>query len=136
MNYYFISDNLVAKIESHEDESTITDGHLYQFVFDENYFSRLPNVGWVFDGAECYPNIPDVTPRQIRQALILSGISMSMIDTALGGLPEPTRSLAIAEWEYSNSFSRRRDLVESVGQMLGWNADQLDSLWLLAGSIL
>lgn len=78
---------------------------------------------------------PDVTPRQIRQALILSGVSMSQIDDALGSLPEPMKSLAMAEWEYSNSFQRNRPLVSSVGQMLGWTSQQVDDLWKFAGSL-
>lgn len=79
--------------------------------------------------------VPDVTPRQIRQALILSGISLSQIDSALDSLPEPIKSLAKAEWEYSNSFQRTRPLVSSVGQMLGWTNAQVDALWKLAGSL-
>jgi hypothetical protein len=78
---------------------------------------------------------PDVTPRQIRQALILSGVSMASITTALESLSEPTRSLALAEWEYSNMFDRTRPLVASVGQMLGWTSAQLDALWIYAGTL-
>lgn len=79
--------------------------------------------------------VPDVTPRQIRQALILSGVSLSQIDLALDTLPEPIKSLAKVEWEYSNSFQRMRPLVNSVGQMLGWTNAQVDALWKLAGSL-
>ena len=79
--------------------------------------------------------IPDVSPRQIRTALILSGVSLTDIDTALNSLSEPMKSIAKIEWEYSVSFQRDRDLVNSVGQMLGWTSDQLDALWHLAGSL-
>lgn len=79
--------------------------------------------------------IPPVTPRQIRQALILSGVSLSSIDAALGSLAEPTRSLALAEWDYSVSFHRDRPLVASVAEMLGWTSQQLDDLWLFAGTL-
>jgi hypothetical protein len=79
--------------------------------------------------------IPDVTPRQIRQALILSGITIEQVDTALDALPEPTRSLAKTEWEYSISFQRDRPLVASVGQMLGWTSQQLDDLWNFARTL-
>lgn len=79
--------------------------------------------------------VPDVTPRQIRQALILSGVSISQIDSALDSFPEPIKSLAKTEWEYSNSFQRTRPLVASVGQMLGWTSQQVDNLWKLAGTL-
>jgi len=92
-------------------------------------------IDWVFDKGILYRDIPSVTPRQIRQALILSGISMSMIDDALSALPEPVSSLAKAEWEYSISFDRRRQLVQQVGILLGWTPEQLDNLWIFAGSI-
>jgi hypothetical protein len=79
--------------------------------------------------------LADVTPRQIRQALLYSGISLTDIDAALNSLPEPTKSLAIVEWEYSIAFQRSRPLVEQVGQMLGWTSQQLDDLWRLAASL-
>lgn len=92
----------------------------------------------VYDGQSFVvspPFFPDVTARQMRQALILSGVSLSMIDDALNSLPEPTKSLAKVEWEYSNMVQRNRPLVAQVSQMLGWNNAQLDALWLLAGSL-
>lgn len=79
--------------------------------------------------------IPDITPRQARQALILSGILIEDIDAALDSLPEPTKSMAKTEWEYSLAFQRSRPLVAQVGQMLGWSSDQLDELWKLAASL-
>lgn len=79
--------------------------------------------------------IPDVTPRQIRQALLLSGVSLTDITNALESLSEPTKSLAITEWEYSITFQRNRPLVASVGVMLGWTPEQLDNLWLFAGTL-
>lgn len=79
--------------------------------------------------------IPNVSPRQIRQALILQGISLSQIETALDGLPEPTRSLAKIEWEYSVGFVRANPLVAQVAVILGWTPEQLDALWVFAGSL-
>lgn len=82
------------------------------------------------------PIIPDVTPRQIRQALVLTdGITIEMVEAALETLPEPTKTLARIEWEYSVAFQRNRPLVTQVGLMLGWTEEQLDNLWLLAGSL-
>jgi hypothetical protein len=79
--------------------------------------------------------IPDVTPRQIKCALVLSGISLQQIEDALNTLPEPQKSLAKIEWEYSISFQRDRPLVGAVGQMLGWTGEQLDNLWIFAGTL-
>lgn len=79
--------------------------------------------------------IPDVTPRQIRQALVLSGVSMSTIESALASLPEPTKSLAQIEWEYSTMFIRSNPLVAQVGVALGWTSEQLDNLWKFAKTL-
>ena len=78
---------------------------------------------------------PDVTPRQMRQALVLSGISIEQIEIALSSLPEPTKSLAMIEWEYSLAFQRNRPLVRQVGLLLGWTDQQLDELWRFASSL-
>lgn len=85
--------------------------------------------------APCAPSKKDVTPRQIRQALILTGVSTTQILDAINSLPEPTKSLAMVEWEYSIAFQRNRPLVSQVGTMLGWNSQQLDDLWDLAGGL-
>jgi hypothetical protein len=77
----------------------------------------------------------DITPRQARQALLLSGITMQEIEDALDGLPEPQRSLAMIEWEYSTAFVRNNQLVVQVGQMLGWTEQQLDDLWIFAKTL-
>ena len=77
----------------------------------------------------------DVTPRQMRQALILSGVSLASIDAAIATMPDPAKSLAQTEWEYSTAFQRERPLVAQVAALLGWTNDQLDALWELAASL-
>ena len=79
--------------------------------------------------------IPDVTPRQIRQALVLSGVSVQQIEDAIDSLPEPNKSMARIEWEYSTAFHRNRPIVAQVGAILGWTSEQLDALWTLASSL-
>lgn len=81
------------------------------------------------------PPFADVTPRQIRQALVMSGVSIEQIENAINSLPEPTRSMAKIEWEYSTSFQRSRPITIAVATILGWNAEQLNDLWKLAASL-
>lgn len=81
------------------------------------------------------PVFEDVTPRQMRQALILSGVTMQQIEDALDALPESTKSLAKVEWEYSLAFQRNRPLVAQVAQLLGWTSEQLDNLWAFAKTL-
>lgn len=77
----------------------------------------------------------DVTPRQIRQAMVLSGISMASIDAAIDALPEPTKSLARIEWEYSTLFIRSNPLVGQIGMALNKTPAELDTLWALAATL-
>lgn len=81
------------------------------------------------------PLIPDVTPRQIRQALFIRGITEQMIDEALMTLSEPDKTLATIEWKHSTSFQRNHPLVSTVGIILGWTEEQLNDLWILAGTL-
>lgn len=76
--------------------------------------------------------LPDVTPRQIRQAMVLKGVSIAQIDAAIDSMPEPLKSLARIEWEYSTMFIRANPLVSQVGAALGWSSQQLDELWKFA----
>lgn len=135
MIFAFINDNEVKKLETHDGFDSITDSHHYQVVIDVTNADPVVQVGWVYEAGIIYNKLPDVTPRQMRQALILSGVSMTMIEDALGSLPEPTKSLALVEWEYSIAFKRRNPLVISVGVMLGWTSAQLDDLWTMAGKL-
>lgn len=82
------------------------------------------------------PIPPSVTARQIRVALFLSlGLTEADILAALNTLSEPTKTVALIEWEYSNMFERSRPLVDAVGVMLGKTPEELDELWLYAGSL-
>ena len=135
MIFAFINNNQVERLEEATEEFVSSNAHLYQQIIRVDEMPRMPKLGWLFENGALVTNLPDVTPRQMRQALILSGVSMDMIDTALNALPEPAKSLAHAEWEYSISFKRNRPLVNSVGAMLGWTQDQLDSLWTFAGTL-
>lgn len=114
----------------------------FDYIIRVDNLNPQPGPGWSYDGVnfsapipQVDTTIPDVTPRQIRQALILNGVSLAQIDTALNSLSEPTRSLAQVEWEYSISFQRNRPLVANVAAMLGWTPDQLDTLWRFAATL-
>jgi len=135
MKFAFINDNQVKKIEELEEEQAFAQLLYFQQAVQIDGMDPEPQVGWLFENGKLVANIPDATPRQIRQALILSGVSIEMITAALDSLPEPTRSLAKVEWEYSIAFKRNRPIVIQVGLMLGWTPKQVDDLWKLALSL-
>ena len=55
-----------------------------------------------------------------------------MIDSVINTFPEPNRSLAKAEWEYSTLVFRNNKLVGMLGSLAGFTPDQLDELWNFA----
>lgn len=143
MVYAQIKNSKVENIIIINDESLVS---LFGEGFDEivsvEDADPRPGPGWFYEDEEFAPpveqessEIPDVTPRQIRQALVLMGVSLTDIDNALNSLSEPTKSLARIEWEYSISFQRQRPLVNTMGAMLGWTSDQLDALWIFAATL-
>lgn len=135
MIFAFINNYKVEQLEDLTIEDVDLIRHLYQIVIDTTDLPRAPKIGWVFDNGTLYPDIKPVTPRQIRQAWILLGNSLSIIDIAIDTLPEPHKSLARAEWEYSTLVFRRNKLVTMLGQMNGYTDDQLDTLWIFAGAL-
>lgn len=135
MDFAFINDNIIKKVETFESFDLIEDAHIYQAVIDITNYVYKPQVGWTFENGVLFLKLAPVTARQIRRALLKFDLTEETIVGALNTLPEPTKSEALIEWEYSNEFFRNNDLVAMVGQMLGWNTEQLDNLWILADSL-
>lgn len=133
MIYALINDNKVVELADLEDIDFIIGK--YQQVLPLDYFERAPSVGWIFASGKCYPDLKPITAIQLRQALVMSGISLDTIAATLDSLPDPTRSLAKIAWEYAVTFDRNDKLVETAALMLGLNDDQIDALWLGASKI-
>lgn len=90
--------------------------------FDENWINPL--------------NVPlTVTPRQIRVALILSGISLDLIEQTINSLEEPNRSIVRVTWEYSVEFQRNNPFIVSMAPLLNLTESQVDQLFILASTL-
>lgn len=77
--------------------------------------------------------VPDViTMRQARLALLVAGL-LDDIDNAIAALPEPHKSAAKIEWEYSSQVQRNNGFVDKLAPMLGMSKEQIDDLFI-AGS--
>jgi len=100
-----------------------------------------PNVGWKLVGTSWVEgelpksSIRAVTPRQMRIALIMSGISIESIESLINGLDEPTRTVTKVTWEYSTLFERDNPVLNAMAPLLGLNGDQVDELFVLASTI-
>lgn len=81
------------------------------------------------------PVIPQsVTMRQARLALLGAG-KLAMVDAAIDSMPEPNKSAARIEWEYSNEVQRHNGFVEALGPALGMTSAQIDALFVAAAKL-
>lgn len=72
-----------------------------------------------------------VTMRQARLALLEAG-QLAAVEAAINALPEPQRSAARIEWDYSSEVHRDRAFVQALGAALGLDAAALDALFTRA----
>lgn len=101
-------------------------------------------VGWGWDGSGFVepPALPPLEPsppasvsmRQARLALLAYGI-YDDVDPAIEAMPEPDRSAARIEWDYSNEVQRHNGFVAQLGPVLGLTEAQLDDLFALAATL-
>lgn len=118
-------------------------------LFDHGYASQFIEVpddaqnGWLWDGTNATPPPPppapnpvpqEITMRQARLVLLGAGL-LSGVQTAIDGLPEPQRSAANIEWEFSNTLQRRNPFVLTLGPALGLSAEQIDALFIQGATL-
>jgi hypothetical protein len=96
----------------------------------------LSSIQELIDNSQPLPSVPpSVSPRQMRIALITSGVSLQDIEDTLDSLPEPHRSIAKVTWEYSVEFQRNNPILISLAPMLGLTEQQVDDLFILASTL-
>lgn len=100
----------------------------------------------LFSGAEGWriidarpPAPPEPVPewvymRQARRALQDAEL-LSAIQPAISALPEPARTTAQIEWDYSQKVFRNRGIVVDMAASLGISGEQLDALFITASKI-
>lgn len=75
-----------------------------------------------------------ITMRQARLALLGAGM-LAGVGAAIDSLPEPLKSAAQIEWEYSNEVQRHNGFVEQLAPALGLTTAQLDALFIAAAKL-
>ena len=95
---------------------------------------------WI-DGAEIrvLPMPPaivpqEVTMRQARLALHAAG-KLTAVNAAIAALPDPPKTAALIEWEYSSTVRRDSQFVAMLGPALGLDAAGLDALFIAAAKL-
>ena len=81
------------------------------------------------------PPVPQsVTMRQARTALLSIG-KLDQVDAAINAMPEPARSKAKIEWEYSSEVQRQQPLIVAMAGALGLSPAQIDTLFISASAL-
>ena len=93
-------------------------------------------IGWSYDGESFNPpplsplQIPqEITMRQARLVLLENGL-LANVQTAIGSLPEPSKTKAQIEWDYSNALQRDNSFVAVLGAALGLTDEDVDNLFI------
>ena len=76
----------------------------------------------------------EVTMRQARLALLAAG-KLAGVEAAIASMPEPQRTAASIEWEYSNALQRNSPFVSQLGAALGLDDAGIDALFVEASKL-
>ena len=78
--------------------------------------------------------VTSVTMRQARRALHAAGL-LSQVDSAIDALPEPDKTAARIEWEYSTEVQRSNATFITLTAALGLSTQQVDDLFTAAAAL-
>ena len=93
--------------------------------------------GWIVADAEpaIAATVPaEVTMRQARLALHAAG-KLVAVNAAIAALPDPPKTAALIEWEYSSTVRRDSQFVAQLGPALELDAAGLDALFIAAAKL-
>lgn len=96
------------------------------------------NLGYIdcsFEISSINPPIADISPRQIRMALLSLGLAENAIDGAISNLSSPQKEQAMIAWKYSTTFQREAEAVAIIGSLLSLSSEQLDSIWKIGSNL-
>lgn len=114
----------------------------YELRAETNDQYTYPVDGWVWadslDAAMSDPRlklkVAEVTMRQARRALFQTG-KLAAIEAAIDALPEPQKTVARIEWEYSAKVQRHNGFVSQIAPLLSLSDADVDALFALAETL-
>lgn len=131
MKYAFIQNNTIIEIVQTDPFILFVPHYAEQFI-------EVPDncqTGDVFDNGEWVTPatvsiIPqEITMRQARLVLLANGL-LANVQAAINSLPEPDKTKAQIEWDYSNALQRDNSFVAVLGAALGLTSEGVDSLFI------
>lgn len=87
--------------------------------------------GIVIPATGSVPVPPLVSMKQARLALLQEGY-LDQVPEAIATFPEPIKSEAQIQWEYSSTVERDNIFCTQLGSLLGMDETQIDDLFRLA----
>lgn len=75
-----------------------------------------------------------VTMRQARLALHQIG-KLTTVEAVINAMPDPPKTAARIEWDYSNEVQRHNGFVSVIAPALGLDEAALDALFVTASSL-
>lgn len=136
MKYAFIRNNIAIEVLQTDPFMIFIPSYAAQFQevnADCQAGMVLEDGVWV-SAPVIIPIPQEVTMRQARLALLDAGL-LSSVQTAINSLPEPAKTKAQIEWDYSNALQRDNSFVATLGAALGLNEAALDNLFIAASKL-
>lgn len=75
-----------------------------------------------------------VTMRQARLALLAAG-KLELVEATINALPEPPKTPALIEWNYSNDVLRHNGFVSQIAPLIGMTSEDLDAMFIDASKL-
>lgn len=107
-----------------------------------NWDESLPNQQEIIDLVNSFEEswepiiVPEiVTPRQLKTSLVLNGISLSQVDSAIATLSDPDKTIVAIAWEYAVEFERSHPFILQLAPLIGLTQEQVDSIFIQAASL-
>lgn len=136
MKYAFIKNNTAVEVVQSDPFMIFVPHYAEQFTIVPDSCK----AGYVLNNGVWEPPTPviiipqEITMRQARLALLDIGL-LANVQTAINTLPEPDKTKAQIEWEYSNALQRGNPFVTTLGTALGLSSDDIDNLFITASRL-
>ena len=136
MKYAYINNNIAIEVVESNPQILFVPHYAAQFIeVTDDCFGGYELVNGQWQQPPTPVQTPqEVTMRQARLALLENGL-LANVQPAINALPEPQRTQAQIEWDYSNGLERGNAFVATLGAALGLNAAGIDALFVQAAQL-
>lgn len=137
MKYAFVKNGVAIEVVESDPALLFVPGYAAHFVAVPDSVLpnwQLTNGTWTAPPPQSAAIPQSVTMRQARLALLNHSL-LANVQPAINALPEPQRTRAQIEWDYSNGLERGNSFVATLGVALGLDDAAIDSLFIEAAAL-